>query len=208
MKAVVAALDVDPDRLGFLLTQMVKIKRGDETVKVSKRAGELLTLKELVDEVGPDACRFFFLSRSPDSQMDFDMELAKRESSDNPVYYVQYAHARIAGILRLATEHGIDYSDGDSTLLTYDAELALIRKILELPELVDHMAERLEPHHLPHYAGELATAFHWFYQQCRVVSSEPGDAGITAARLKLVDAARVGLGRCLALMGMAAPERM
>ncbi len=208
MKAVVAALDVDPDRLGFLLTQMVKIKRGDETVKVSKRAGELLTLKELVDEVGPDACRFFFLSRSPDSQMDFDMELAKEQSSDNPVYYVQYAHARISGILRLAQERGIDYSDGDGALLTHDAELALIRKILELPELVDHMAERLEPHHLPHYAGELATAFHWFYQQCRVVSSEPGDAGITAARLKLVDAARVGLARCLALMGMKAPERM
>jgi arginyl-tRNA synthetase len=208
MKAVVAALDVDPDRLGFLLTQMVKIKRGDETVKVSKRAGELLTLKELVDEVGPDACRFFFLSRSPDSQMDFDMELAKEQSSDNPVYYVQYAHARIAGILRLAGERDIDYSDGDSALLTHDAELALVRKILELPELVDHMAKRLEPHHLPHYAGELATAFHWFYQQCRVVSSEPGDEGITAARLKLVDAARIGLGRCLALMGMAAPERM
>ena len=208
MKAVVGALDINPDRLQFKLTQMVKIKRDDETVKVSKRAGELLTLKELVNEVGPDACRFFFLSRSPESQMDFDMELAKRESSDNPVYYVQYAHARIAGILRLASERGIDHSDADTSLLSHSAELALIRKILQLPELVDHMAERLEPHHLPHYAGELATDFHWFYQQCRVVSSEPGEADITASRLKLVDAARVALARCLALMGMAAPKRM
>ena len=208
MKAVVGALGIDPDRLEFELTQMVKLKRGDEAVKVSKRSGELITLREFVGEVGADACRFFFLSRAPDSQMDFDMELARRESSENPVYYVQYAHARIAGILRLATERGIDYSNADCGLLTHEAELALIRKILELPELVDLMAARREPHHLPHYAGELATAFHWFYQQCRVVSSEPGEAEMTKARLKLVDAARVALARCLALMGVAAPERM
>jgi arginyl-tRNA synthetase len=208
MKAVVSALGVDPDRLGFMITQMVKLKQGESAVKMSKRSGDLITLKELVDEVGVDACRFFFLSRSPDSQMDFDMELAKEQSSENPVYYVQYGHARISGILRLAEDRSIDYSQGDCSLLVHEAELALIRKILELPELVDHMAERREPHHLPHYAGELATAFHWFYQQCRVVSSEPGDAEITAARLKLVDAARVALARCLALMGMRAPERM
>jgi arginyl-tRNA synthetase len=208
MKAVISALGIDPDRLGFMITQMVKLKQGESAVKMSKRSGDLITLKELVDEVGVDACRFFFLSRSPDSQMDFDMELAKEQSSENPVYYVQYGHARISGILRLAIERGIDYSEGDSSLLVHEAELALIRKILELPELVDHMAERREPHHLPHFAGELATAFHWFYQQCRVVSSEPGDAKITAARLKLVDAARVALARCLALMGMKAPERM
>jgi arginyl-tRNA synthetase len=208
MKAVVSALGIDPDRLGFMITQMVKLKRGESAVKMSKRSGDLITLKELVDEVGVDACRFFFLSRSPDSQMDFDMELAKEQSSENPVYYVQYGHARISGILQLAEERGIDYSQGDASLLVHEAELALIRKVLELPELVDHMAERREPHHLPHFASELATAFHWFYQQCRVVSSEPGDAEITAARLKLVDAARVALARCLALMGMKAPERM
>ena len=208
MKAVVSALDIDPSRLGFMITQMVKLKRGNEAVKVSKRSGELITLREFVDEVGVDACRFFFLSRSPDSQMEFDIELAKRESSDNPVYYVQYAHARISGILRLAGERGIEYADGDVSLLGHESELALIRKILELPELVDLMAARLEPHHLPHYAGELATAFHWFYQQCRVVSSEPAAEETTKARLKLVEASRIALSRCLALMGVNAPERM
>ncbi len=208
MKAVVSALDIDPARLQFMITQMVKLRRGTEAVKVSKRSGELITLREFVNEVGADACRFFFLSRSPDSQMEFDIELAKRESSDNPVYYVQYAHARISGILRLAGERGIEYADGDISLLGHESELALIRKILELPELVDLMAARLEPHHLPHYAGELATAFHWFYQQCRVVSPEPGSEGTTKARLKLVDASRIALARCLALMGVDAPERM
>ena len=208
MKAVVSALDIDPARLQFMITQMVKLRRGTEAVKVSKRSGELITLREFVDEVGADACRFFFLSRSPDSQMEFDIELAKRESSDNPVYYVQYAHARISGILRLAGERGIEYADGDISLLGHESELALIRKILELPELVDLMAARLEPHHLPHYAGELATAFHWFYQQCRVVSSEPGSEGTTKARLKLVEASRIALARCLTLMSVDAPERM
>ncbi len=208
MKAVVSALGIDPERLRFMVTQMVKLRRGDEAVKVSKRSGELITLREFVDEVGPDACRFFFLSRSPESQMEFDIELARRESSDNPVYYVQYAHARIAGILRLARERGIDFSGGDCSLLGHEAELALIRKILELPELIEDMASRLEPHHLPHYSGELATAFHLFYQRCRVVSAEPDEMGTAMARLKLVDASRVALARCLGLMGVSAPERM
>jgi arginyl-tRNA synthetase len=140
--------------------------------------------------------------------MEFDLDLAKEESSENPVYYVQYAHARIASILRLAKERGIEYSDGDTSLLTHDAELALVGKMVALPELVEMMAQNLEPHHLPHYALELATAFHWFYQQCRVVSSEPEDAAMTKARLLLVDAARVVLARCLGLMQMAAPEAM
>ena len=208
MKAVVSALGIDPGRLEFKITQMVKLRRGEEAVKVSKRSGELITLREFVEEVGADACRFFFLSRSPESQMEFDIELARRESADNPVYYVQYAHARISGILRLASEKGIDFEDGDSLLLRDESELSLIRKILELPDLVDLMASRLEPHHLPHYAGELATAFHWFYQQCRVISPDPGASAITMARLKLVDASRVALARCLDLMGVKAPERM
>ena len=208
MKAVVSALGMDPGRLRFIVTQMVSLRRGAETVKVSKRSGELITLREFAGEVGPDACRFFFLSRSPESQMEFDIELAARESSDNPVYYVQYAHARISGILRLARERGIDFAAGDCSLLGDEAELALIRKILELPELIDDMAARLEPHHLPHYSGELATAFHLFYQRCRVVSAEPGEMGTTMARLKLVDASRIALARCLGLMGVRAPERM
>ena len=208
MKAVVNALGVPPGGLTLLITQMVTLKRGDEVVRLSKRSGDIVTLRELVEEVGADACRFFFLSRSAESQMEFDLELAKEESSENPVYYIQYAHARIASILRLARERGIDYSAADVSMLTHEAELGLIRKMLVLPELVETMARTLEPHHLPHYAAEVATAFHWFYQQCRVVSSAPEDAATTAARLKLVEAARVVLARCLGLMIMSAPEEM
>ena len=208
MKTLTAALGVSQDRLDLLVHQMVTLRRGDEVVRVSKRTGDLVTLRELIDEVGADPCRYFFLSRSVESQMEFDLELAKRESSENPVYYIQYAHARISSILRLAASRGIDFADGDLSLLRHDAELALIRKMIVLPELVEMMARSLEPHHLPHYAVELATAFHLFYQQCRVVSSAPEDAELTKARLKLVQAARIVLARCLSLMIMDAPDEM
>ncbi|MBI2171144.1 MAG: arginine--tRNA ligase [Chloroflexi bacterium] len=208
LKAAVGALGVEPKRLTIIISQLVTLKQGTEAVRASKRKGNIVTLRELVEEVGADACRFFFLSRSPESQMEFDLELAKQQSADNPVYYVQYAHARIASILRLARERRLNWSGGDVTLLVDPAELDIIRKMLHLPELIETMAERLEPHHLPRYAMDLATAFHWFYQQCRVVSSEPSDHAITLARLKLVDASRIVLARCLSLMGMAAPEWM
>ncbi len=208
MKVAVGALGVDPARLTILISQLVTLKRGEEVVRISKRTGDLITLRELVDEVGSDACRFFFFSRSPDRQMDFDLELAKQQSDANPVYYVQYAYARIAGIMRLAGERRLDYTRGDASLLTHEAEIALIKKMLLLPEMVEQIAESLEPHHLPGYALELATAFHWFYQQCRVVSSDPADEAMTLARLKLVEGCRIVLARCLALMGMSAPERM
>ena len=208
MKAAVGALGIDPQRLVIIISQLVTLKRGGQLLRASKRTGELITLAELVDEVGPDPCRYFFLARSPESQMEFDLELAKKESSENPVYYVQYAHARIASILRLALEQNIDFSDGDVGLLTHSAELSLIRKMVMLPELVESMAVNLEPHHLPHYTQDLATAFHWFYQQCRVVSTTPGEEALTRARLKLVKAAAITLGRCLRLMGMEAPEQM
>ena len=208
MRAVLTALGVAPERLDLIVYQLVTLKRRDETVRFTKRTGEIIALRELVDEVGPDACRFFFLTRSPESQMEFDLELAKEQSSENPVYYVQYAHARICSILRLARERQIDYTDGDSSLLQHEAELALIRKMMALPELVEMMAKSLEPHHLPHYAVELATAFHLFYERCRVVSSVPDDLQITKSRLKLVEAARIVLARCLGLMLMGAPEEM
>ena len=208
MKAVAKALDVEPDRLVLLLYQLVTLKRGGENVRASKRSGDLVTLRELIDEVGADACRFFFLSRSPESQMEFDIDLAKEQSAENPVYYVQYAHARIAGILRLAAERGIDFSGGDLSLLVHEAELSLIRKMLLLPELVGQMATALEPHHLPHYSVELATAFQRFYERCRVVSSLPEDLELSRARLRLAEAARTTLARCLDLMSMDAPEEM
>ena len=208
MKAVAKALDVEPDRLVLLLYQLVTLKRGGENVRIAKRSGDLVTLRELIDEVGADACRFFFLLRSPESQMEFDIDLAKEQSAENPVYYVQYAHARIAGILRLAAERGIDFSGGDLSLLVHEAELSLIRKMLQLPELVEQMARALEPHHLPHYSVELATAFQRFYERCRVVSSLPEDLELSRARLRLVEAARTTLARCLDLMSMDAPEEM
>ncbi len=208
MKAVVAALGMPEDKLTLIINQLVTLKRGAETVRLSKRAGDIITLREVIDEVGADACRYFFLSRAADSHMEFDLELAKRQSQENPVYYIQYAHARIASILRLAADRGVDYADGDASLLTHEAELALIRKMLELPELIGMMAHSLEAHHLPHYASELATAFHWFYQNCRVVSGVEGEEEMSKARLKLVDAARITLARCLNLMVMDAPEKM
>ncbi len=205
MKAVVSALGIKPERLKIIISQMVTLRRGETLIRVSKRTGELITLRELVEEVGADACRFFFLSRSADSQMDFDLELAKKESADNPVYYVQYAHARIASILRLAQEKNTDYSQGDVRLLTHDAELDLIRKMVSLPEIIELAAQKLEPHHLPYFAQDFATSFHAFYKQCRVVSE---DTALTGARLKLVKATQIILAKTLGLMGMSAPERM
>jgi arginyl-tRNA synthetase len=205
MKAVVGALGVDPERLTILISQLVTLRRGGEIVRLSKRSGDIITLKELVEEVGADACRFFFLSRTADSQMDFDLELAKKQSADNPVYYVQYAHARIASILRTAEEKGCSDAGGDVSLLTTAPELTLIRRMLMLTEIVETIAETLEPHHLTYYAQDLANVFHAFYKDCRVISD---DAAITAARLKLVKAAKDVLGRTLGLMGMTAPDSM
>ena len=205
MKAVVDALGINPEQLKVIISQMVTLRRGGELIRVSKRTGDIVTLHELVEEVGADVCRFFFLSRSADSQMDFDLELAKRQSADNPVYYVQYAHARIASILRLAQQKGIDYRDGDVSLLTTEPELTLIRKMLLLPEIVELIAHTLEPHHLTYYAQDLATVFHSFYKQCRVISQ---NEALTKARLKLVEAAKTTLSRTLHLMGMTAPESM
>ncbi|MCX7911466.1 MAG: arginine--tRNA ligase [Dehalococcoidales bacterium] len=205
MKAVVEALGIDPARLEIIIHQMVTLKRGGEVVKISKRSGDIITLRELMDEVGVDACRFFFLCRTADSQMDFDLELAKKQSADNPVYYVQYAHARIASILRMAQEKGVTDDEGDLSLLHDEAELQLIRRMLLLPEIIETIAQTLEPHHLTYYAQDLATAFHAFYKDCRVISD---DRALTGARLKLVKAAKLVLGRTLRLMGMDAPERM
>jgi len=205
MKAAVGALGIDPERLQIIISQMVTLKRGESVLRLSKRTGELITLRELVGEVGADACRFFFLSRSADSQMDFDLELAKRQSADNPVYYIQYAHARIASILRLAQERGIDYRGGDVSLLTTEPELTLIRRMLQLPEVMEMVASTLEPHHLSYYATDIATIFHDFYEKCRVISP---DEALTWARLKLVEAAKIVLAKTLRLMGMTAPDRM
>lgn len=208
MKAMMKALGLDPERLTIIIYQLVTLRRGEEIVRLSKRTGDIITLREVLEEVGSDAARFFLLSHSPDGQMDFDLELAKEQSSENPVYYVQYAHARIASILRFASQRGLSAEGGDVSLLKHEAELALIRQMLRLPEVIEQAALKLAPHNLTYYAQELAGAYHPFQKQCRVVSSDPADWPLSRARLKLVQAAKIVLARTLKLMGVSAPERM
>ena len=208
MKAMMKALRLDPAQLTLLIYQMVTLVESGEQVRLSKRAGTQVDLREVLDDIGPDALRFFLLARAADSQMDLDLDLARQQSDENPVYYVQYGHARIASILRYAGEQGHSDEGADVSLLTHPSELTLIRKMLELPEVVDMAAERLEPHFLPHYAQDLAAVFHLFYRDCRVVSSDPADADLNKARLRLVKAAKLVLARTLQLMGVSAPEQM
>jgi arginyl-tRNA synthetase len=208
MKAMMVALGLDPDRLTLIIYQMVTILERGEQVRLSKRAGTQVDLREVLDDIGADALRFFLLARASDSQMDLDLDLARQQSDENPVYYVQYGHARIASVLRYAAEQGHNDTGADVSLLAHPSELALIRKMLELPEVVALAADKLEPHHLPHYAQDLAATFHAFYRDCRVVSSDPADAELTRARLRLAQAAKHVLARTLGLMGVGAPERM
>ena len=208
MFTMMRALGLDPQRLSIVIYQLVTLRRGGEVVRLSKRTGDIVTAREVLEDVGADVVRFFLLSRSAESQMDFDLDLAKEQSNENPVYYVQYAHARISSILRLAQERDLPLDGGDVTLLTHPAELALIRRMLRLPEVVELAAQTLAPHHLAHYAQELAAQFHAFYRDCRVVSSDPADLPLTLARLKLARAAQIALAKVLHLMGMTAPEQM
>ncbi|NOR82292.1 MAG: arginine--tRNA ligase [Ardenticatenales bacterium] len=212
MKAMMKALGLDPDRLTLILYQLVAIKKGGADIRLSKRAGTLVELRELINDVGGDAVRFVLLSRAADSQMVFDVDLAREQSDSNPVYYVQYAHARIASILREAAKREFSAKNGDVSLLTHPAELALIRKMVDLSAVIEKAATNLAPHHLTHYAQELANVFTLFYRDCRVLPRKSGDPGATAeetaARLKLVRAARIILARAIHLMGMSAPDRM
>ncbi len=206
LKDVAAALGFDPDRLTILLYQLVTITRDGVPVRQSKRAGDFITVNEVVEEIGADALRFMLLTRSADSQMELDLALATKQSNENPVYYVQYGHARIASIFRKAEEEGATMAGGDVSLLTHPAELELIRQMLRLREVVAHAVENLGPHALTYYAQELAATFHAFYRDCKVIM--PDNPALSAARLKLVKAAQITLANTLRLMGMSAPERM
>ncbi len=208
MKAMMRALGLDPEHLTLYIYQMVTVLEKGEQVRLSKRAGTQVDLREVLDDIGPDAVRFFLLARAADSQMDLDLDLAREQSEENPVYYVQYGHARIASILRFAEEQGHSDEGADISLLTHPSELALIRSMLELPEVIVLAAENLAPHHLSYYAQDLAATFHAFYRDCRVVSSDPADAALTRARLRLAKAARLVLARTLQLMGVGAPDKM
>ncbi len=193
----------------YVLHQMVTVMRGGEEVKISKRAGSYVTLRDLIDEVGRDATRFFFIMRKPEAQLVFDIDLAKQQTNENPVYYVQYAHARICSIFENAAEKGFRAPEkpgaDDLTLLTTPEELQLIKIMTSLPETIDDCATHFEPHRLTYYLTELASCFHSFYNKNRVITEEPA---LTAARLYLLKRTAQTLKNALSILGISAPERM
>ena len=206
VKASMAALGHDPEELTVLLLQMVSLYRDGALVKLSKRTGETVTLRELMEEVGVDAARYFFLMRSLDSQLDFDLDLATKKSNENPVYYIQYAHARISSIFRQADEAGISVRDGaELELLTDETEIALIKKIAAYPEEIARAAAEFAPQRIARYSHELAGAFHSFYNKCRIVGQEPP---LASARLALVLATGRVIRHSLSVLGVSAPEKM
>jgi arginyl-tRNA synthetase len=205
-KAAAADLGIDPAHVQMLLTGWVSIVRGTEVIAMSKRKGDVYLLDQLLDDVGTDAARWFFASRGANLDIDIDIELAKRQSAENPVYYVQYAHARIASILRKAAEAGLVPAPGVEGLLAGAPEAALARAVARFPEVVEDAAWSEETHGVTAYATELATQFHAFYRDARVVDeTEPARS---AARLALVSAARITLANALGLLGISAPESM
>ena len=206
VKAALAALGYEPTQLEVLLLQMVSLYRGGELVKMSKRTGESVTLEELIEEVGTDAARYFFLMRSLDSQLDFDLDLAKSHSNENPVYYIQYAHARISSIFRQAQEAGIAAgAEPELSLLTDETEIALIKKIEAYAEEIERAAKERAPHRIARFAYDLAGLFHSFYNRCRIVGAEPALSG---ARLALVAVTGNALRHALRILGVSAPEKM
>ncbi len=206
VKASLQALGYNPDNLEVLLLQMVSLYRGGELVKMSKRTGQSVTLAELIEEVGTDAARYFFIMRSLDSQLDFDLDLAKSQSNENPVYYIQYAHARICSIFRQAEEVGLKLEKAPKlSLLTDETELVLIKKIQDYEEEIQKAAEDYAPQRIARYAYDLAGCFHSFYNKCRIMGVDEELAG---ARLALVGATRNVIRHALGILGVSAPEKM
>jgi arginyl-tRNA synthetase len=205
-RGAAAGLGIDPERVQVLLTGWVSIIRSGQVIAMSKRAGDIYLLDTLLDDIGADAARWFFASRGANLDMDIDVDLAKRQSSDNPVYYVQYAHARIASILRKAAGAGLEPAPGVEGLLAGAPEAALARAIVRFPEVVEDAARSEETHGVTAYATELATQFHAFYRDARVVDETEPER--SAGRLALVSAARVTLANALGLLGISAPDSM
>ena len=208
LQGAIEALGYKPDTVEFLLIQLVGLKRGGEPVRLSKRTGDIVTLDELLDEVGTDAARYTLLTRSNDSPLEFDIEVVKRQSLDNPVYYVQYAHARIASIVRHAQDQGVRIRPIDEVeleRLSAESELELLWHIAEWPEEVETAAALRAPYRLTRYAEDLAARFHRFYTECRVVTD---DQELTQARLWLCTATKQTVANVLGLLGVSAPESM
>ncbi|SIT69945.1 arginine--tRNA ligase [Edaphobacillus lindanitolerans] len=207
MKAAIEALGYDRETLEVLVSQMVQLYKDGEKFKMSKRTGKAVTLRELVDMVGLDATRYFFVMRSGDSQMDFDLDLAVSQSNENPVYYAQYAHARICSILRQADDAGLFASeDHVALLLESEKALDLMRKLGDFPQIVADAAKLRAPHRVATYIHELAASFHTFYSTDKVV--DPDNRELSEARLALVTATRTVIANALRLIGVAAPDRM
>jgi arginyl-tRNA synthetase len=208
MKGGVDALGIDPDRLDVIIMQLVRLLRDGEVVRMSKRRGQAITLSDLIEEVGRDAARFFFNLRAADTHLDFDLDLAVEKSSDNPVFYVQYAHARICSILSQIEQEGIRVPAIDGinlTLLKEDAEIELMRKLAELPEEITKAAMTIEPTKITRYVLEVASLFHVFYNLCRVMVE---DESLMMARIALIEATRIVIANVLRLLSITAPERM
>ena len=207
VKAGMEAFGHSPDVLRVLLVQFVTLVREGQKISMSTRAGEFVTLREVLDEVGADAARFFFLTKRCDSHLDFDLDLAKKQSRDNPVYYVQYCHARVASIFRIAAERGIDadMSDPDLSALTLPEELRIMTHLGDFPDMLAEAAETLEPHRITFYLMDLAELFHAYYHDNKVLTE---DSKVKKARLYLVEAVRQVTANGLKILGVTAPERM
>ena len=209
VKAAMAALGLDPNQLEILLLQMVNLFRNGELVKMSKRTGQAITLNELIEEVGTDAARYFFIMRSLDTQLDFDLDLAKSHSNENPVYYIQYANARIFSIYKQIAENGdvfdMTWKNTKWDKLKEERELALIKKMAAYPEEIRKAAADRAPHRIAHFVYEMAGLFHAFYNNCHIIQS---DKELEEARLALVTAVQITIANCLAVLGISAPETM
>ena len=208
MKGAMAALGYDPAQLDVILMQLVRLYRGGQIVRMSKRTGTTVSLDELIEEVGRDAARFSFVMRNPDSHLDFDMELAKQQSLENPVYYVQYAHARICSIFRQAGAAGVKWDQGetpDIAVLNQAEEIVILRKIAEFPMEVEVAAKTLAPHRIARYSLDLAALFHSYYNHYRVLQE---NAALQTARLNLMKAIQIVIANALSIIGVTAPEHM
>ena len=208
MKGALQALGLDPDKLHIITMQLVRLTENGEVVRMSKRTGKMITLSDLLDDIGIDAARFFFNLRQAGSHFDFDLSLAVSQTNDNPVFYVQYAHARICSILRLLGEDGlklVPFSEIDHSLLSAPQEIQLLKKLSDMPGEIQIACETLEPSRLTRYVMEVAALFHSFYNACRIRGEE---TPVALARLKLCDSVRIVISNCLRLLGVNAPEKM
>jgi len=210
LKAAMQGLDYDPNILQVVLVQMVQLTRGGEPVRMGKRTGEFVSLEEVLEEVGRNASRFFFLMRKSDSHLDFDLDLAKRQSSDNPVFYVQYAHARIASIFEQARKNGMEWNSLNPRRISVQRldlpeEMELIRRMIQFNDVLEDSVRELEPHRMVFYLLELAGEFHRYYNRYRVISD---DRGLSEARLLLVQNVQKTIRRGLEILGVEAPMKM